>query len=179
MKNLSYRNGLRWLSLTLLAICIYQTSAGAQVSQSGPSAPTPTEIASVSLAAPMPTSAEPLPASGFAFVAAAAPSSKPVVHSFWDRENRILFAAAGATATADFFVTHANLASGGRELNPMTRMFASSTPMLASNFALQTAGVIAVSYLFHKTGHHSLERLTSILNTSASSGAVMFDLAHR
>jgi hypothetical protein len=127
----------------------------------------------------MPTNAEPSPAAGFAFVAAATPSSKPVVHSFWDRENRVLFAAAGATATADFFATHANLASGGRELNPMTRLFAGSTPMLASNFALQTAGVIGVSYLFHRTGHHNLERLTSILNTSASSGAVMFDLAHR
>ena len=101
------------------------------------------------------------------------------MHSFWDRENRVLFAANGATATADFFVTHANLASGGRELNPVTRLFAGSTPMLASNFALQTAGVIGVSYLFHKTGHHRLERLTSILNASVSSGAVIFDLTHR
>lgn len=101
------------------------------------------------------------------------------MHSFWDRENRFLFAANGAAATADFFVTHANLASGGRELNPVTKVFAGSTPMLASNFALQTAGVVGVSYLFHKTGHHKLERLTSLLNASASGGAVMYDLTHR
>src|ERR1700685_3476771 len=41
-------------------------------------------------------------------------------HHFWDRENSVLFAAVGASATADFFVTRANLASGGRELNPVT-----------------------------------------------------------
>lgn len=179
MKNASYRNGLCRLGLTLLAVCTYQTSVAAQVSQAGPSAPSPVETASVSLAAPMPTSAEPLPVGGFALVAAITPSRGPVVHSFWDRENCILFAATGAMATADFFVTHANLASGGQELNPMTRLFTGSTPMLASNFALQTAGVIGVSYLFHKTGHHKLERLTSILNTSASSGAVLFDLTQR
>ena len=179
MQNVSYRNRLRWLSLTLLAVCIYQTSAVAQVGQSGPNHMAPVEIASLSPPAPMPTSAEPLPAGGFAFVAAATPSKKPILHSFWDRENCALFAATGATATADFFVTHANLASGGRELNPTTRLFTGSTPMLASNFALQTAGVIGVSYLFHKTGHHKLERLTSILNTSASSGAVIFDLTRR
>ena len=179
MENLSYRNRLRWLSLTLLAICSHQTSAAAQVSQSGPSAPVPVEIASLSLPAPMPTSADPLPGGGFAFVPVATPPRKPLLHSFWDRENRALFAATGATAAADFFVTHANLASGGRELNPMTRLFTGSTPMLASNFALETAGVIGVSYLFHKTGHHHLERLTSILNTSASSGAMIFDLTRR
>lgn len=179
MKNVSYRNQLHWLSLTLLAVCTYPTSAAAQVSQSGPNPLAPVEIASVSPEAPMPTSAEPLPGGGFAFVPVATPSRKPLLHSFWDRENRALFAATGATAAADFFVTHANLASGGRELNPMTRLFTGSTPMLASNFALETAGVIGVSYLFHKTGHHHLERLTSILNASASSGAVIFDLTRR
>src|SRR5579872_610989 len=179
MDTFSSRNRLRWLGLALLAVCTYQTFAVAQVSQSGPSAPDRVEMASVAPPAPMPTSAELSPAGGFAFVAAATPSSKPFVHSFWDRENRVLFAATGTMATADFYVTHANLASGGRELNPMTRLFAGSTPMLASNFALETAGVIGVSYLFHRTGHHHLERLTSILNTSASSGAVMYDLTHR
>jgi len=100
-------------------------------------------------------------------------------HRFWDRENRILFAATGIAATGDFFVTRANLASGGRELNPVTRMFTGSTPALASNFALQTAGVVSVSYLFHKTGHHRLERLTSVVSVAASSGAVAYGLTHR
>jgi len=109
-------------------------------------------------------------------------SSRPVgpeQHRFWDRENTLLFTATGAMATADFFVTRANLASGGRELNPFTRPFASSTPLLAANFAMETAGVIGVSYLFHKMGHHKLERVTSFVNIGGSAAAVAYDLAHR
>lgn len=100
-------------------------------------------------------------------------------HRFWDRENAILFTAVGAAATADFFTTHANLASGGRELNPVTRIFAGSTPTLAANFALEAASVIGISYVWHKTGHHKLERLTSFLDIGGSAGAVTYDLTHR
>lgn len=103
--------------------------------------------------------------------------SKP--HRFWDRENAVLFSAVGTMAAADFYVTHANLASGGKELNPITRVFARSTPGLAANFALETGGVISLSYLFHKTGHHRLERVTSLLSISSSSAAVAYDLTHR
>jgi hypothetical protein len=98
---------------------------------------------------------------------------------FWDRENTILFSAVGAAATADFFTTRANLASGGRELNPIARVFAGSTPTLAANFALETAGVIGISYMWHKTGHHKLERLTSFLDIGGSAGAVAYGLTHR
>jgi hypothetical protein len=100
-------------------------------------------------------------------------------HHFWDRNNTILFTAVGASATADFFVTRANLSSGGRELNPMTRIFAGSTTGLAMNFVGETAGTIGLSYVFHKTGHHKLERLTSFVDASMSMGAVGFGLAHR
>jgi len=100
-------------------------------------------------------------------------------HRFWDRENTVLFAAVAATATADFFTTRANLASGGEELNPVTRMFAGSTPGLAANFGLETAGVIGISYMFHKTGHHKLERLTSFVDIGSSIGAVGYGLTHR
>jgi hypothetical protein len=100
-------------------------------------------------------------------------------HRFWDRDNRILFAAVGAASTADFFVTRANLASGGRELNPVANMFSGSTAGLAVNFAGETIGSIGVSYLFHKTGHHKLERITSFVNIGASAGAVGWGLSHR
>jgi hypothetical protein len=104
---------------------------------------------------------------------------RATTHRFWDRENAILFTAVAASATADFFATHANLANGGRELNPVTRMFTGSTPALAANFALETAGVIGISYMFHKTGHHRLERLTSFVDATSSVGAVSYDLTHR
>lgn len=112
-------------------------------------------------------------------VAVSAPETIRPQHPFWDRENSILFAATGAAATADFFVTHMNLSGGGRELNPLVRPFAGSTVGLATNFAVETAGVISVSYFFHRTGHHRLERLTSVVNVSSSTFAVAYGITHR
>ena len=100
-------------------------------------------------------------------------------HRFWDRENSVLFAAAAAFNTADFVVTRNNLRNGGRELNPVTRVFSGSTGGLAVNFAGETAGVAGLSYFFHKTGHHKLERIVYMVNISSSAAAVTFDLAHR
>jgi hypothetical protein len=100
-------------------------------------------------------------------------------HKFWDRENSILFATNAAFSAADFVVTRDNLRSGGQELNPVTRLFSGSTPGLAMNFASETAGVVGVSYFLHKTGHHKLERVVSMLNIGSSAAAVSFDLAHR
>lgn len=102
-----------------------------------------------------------------------------VEHKFWDKENRALFLTAAALNGADFAVTRANLQSGGQELNPIVRIFGRSTAALALNFAGETAGVVSLSYFFHKTGHHRLERAVSVVNISASVGAVSFGLTHR
>ncbi len=107
------------------------------------------------------------------------PSVAPVPHKFWDRENEILFAATAAMNVADFTATRANLQNGGTELNPVVRMLGRSTPALALNFAGETAGVIGVTYFLHKTGHHKLERITSVVNLSASSLAVGYGFSHR
>jgi hypothetical protein len=140
---------------------------------------------------PMPSAPEdatfvgslPLPTSPGSMVVASAPMvARPTefaAHPFWDRENRALFTAVGALATADFCTTRANLASGGRELNPVTRVFSGSTPGLATNFPLETASTIGISYMFHKTGHHKLERMTSFVNIATSADAVAYGLTHR
>jgi len=108
----------------------------------------------------------------------AALSQKPE-HKFWDRENKFLFAAVAVSSAADFAVTRSNLQSGGRELNPVARVFAGSTAGLATNFAGETAGIIGLNYVLHKTGHHKLERMTSLVNISASGFAVGYGLHHR
>lgn len=100
-------------------------------------------------------------------------------HRFWDRENSLLFATSAAFSAADFVATRDNLRGGGQELNPVTRVFSGSTAGLAVNFAGETAGVVALSYFFHKTGHHKLERAVSMVNIGSSAAAVAFDLAHR
>lgn len=100
-------------------------------------------------------------------------------HRFWDTENRVLLLSAGVMNGADFAVTRANLQNGGHELNPIVRLFGSSTPGLAANFAGETASIVSMSYFFHKTGHHKLERAVSIVNIGCSAGAVTYGLTHR
>jgi len=109
----------------------------------------------------------------------AKPSMVAEQHKFWDKTNFALFAADAAFNTADFVVTRANLQSGGRELNPVVRIFGRSAPGLAINFGGETAGVVGLSYFLHKRGHHKLERAVSIVNMAASAGAVTYGLAHR
>jgi len=111
-------------------------------------------------------------------VVATAPRAE-VAHRFWDAPNYALFAATAALSAADFAVTRSNLQHGGQELNPMVRVFGRSSAGLAVNFAGETAGVVGLSYLFHKTGHHRLERMVSVVSIGASSGAVGYGLANR
>ncbi|SRR5258708_1119558 len=124
-----------------------------------------------------------MPATGIIIEAPAAVHVAPFEggdrHRFWDNKNRVLFVAVAALNTADFAVTRSNLQSGGTELNPLTRPFSGSTAGLAANFAGETAGVIALSYFFHKTGHHKLERIASFVSMGESGVAVSYGLTHR
>src|SRR5579864_9607975 len=135
--------------------------------------PSVAQQVSFSLLPPSPKSIEPAP-----FVKSSEPVTLPEApsHRFWDRENSILFATNAALCTADFVVTRNNLRNGGQELNPFTRVFAGGTAALAANFAGQAVGVVGVSYLFHKTGHHKLERAVSLVNIGSSAAAVTFDV---
>lgn len=168
--------------LTLPALVAAQDPFSSR--QAGP-APAADVLASAELpAAPhiaaVPAAHQPLTASMFAIHPVEAPSDRRgQTHRFWDRENSTLFVVSAGWATGDFFVTRSNLAAGGRELNPVARLFAGSNAGLAANFALETGGVVGISYLFHKTRHHKLERATSLVNISASAGAVAYGLAHR
>jgi len=107
------------------------------------------------------------------------PSSMGDEHKFWDRQNRALFLAAAALNGADFFVTRANLQSGGHEQNPLVRVFGRSTAGLAANFIGETASVVSISYFLHKTGHHKLERAVSMVNIGTSAAAVSYSVTHR
>jgi hypothetical protein len=128
---------------------------------------------------PLPDAPMPFPVieHGATFVSLPQPATSE--HKFWDRENKVLFFTAAALNGADFAVTRSNLQRGGRELNPVVRILGRSTPGLAVNFVGETAGVLSVSYFFHKTGHHKLERWVSFVNISSSAAAVSYGLAHR
>ena len=127
---------------------------------------------------PLPDEPMPVPVIEHASAFISPPQPMTTEHKFWDRENKVLFFAAAALNGADFAITRSNLQGGGRELNPVVRMFGRSTAGLAVNFAGETVGVISVSFFFHKTGHHKLERWVSIVNIGPSAVAVGYGLAH-
>jgi len=106
------------------------------------------------------------------------PAMEPT-HPFWDKQNKLLFAGVVASNCADFAVTYSNLQHGGTELNPLVRVFGRSFGGLAANFSGESAGTVALSYLFHKTGHHKMERYVSMVNIGTSTGAVAYGLKHR
>lgn len=106
------------------------------------------------------------------------PSGLVEEHRFWDKQNCALFVSAAALNGADFAVTRSNLQSGGQELNPVVRIFGRSSAGLAVNFAGETAGVVSISYLLHKAGHHKLERIVSMANIGSSAAAASYSLTH-
>jgi|HubBroStandDraft_5_1064220.scaffolds.fasta_scaffold109694_2 hypothetical protein len=156
--------GLKFGAVTLLVFLAGAAAAQSQEVSMALLQPAPMPIAAAPMAKSLPSTPRPQAA---------------VEHKFWDKENTALFATVAAFSAADFVVTHDNLSHGGRELNPLTRPFTGSTAALAANFAGETAGVIGVSYFFHKTGHHKLERLAPIVNFGMSAFAVSYGMAHR
>ena len=93
-------------------------------------------------------------------------------HPFWDRENDLLFAAVGASRTLDYFST-LNFRRRGRNEALLTNDIVDNHGAFASIEAAATVASIGVSYLFHRSHHHRLERWTSIVHASlATSGAV-------
>jgi hypothetical protein len=104
----------------------------------------------------------------------------PSRHKFWDRTNRTLFAMHVGLEAVDMGITHRNLSRGGRELNPMGKALCESgTPGQVVFFAGRTAGVAGISYFFHKTGHHKLERAFLMLANADSAYGVTYSFAHR
>src|ERR1700733_7667146 len=99
---------------------------------------------------------------------------------FWDRANKALFASHAVLEALDFGITHHNLSDGGRELDPEAKALCESgTPGQLVFFGGRMAGVIAVSYLLHRTGHHKLERAFPIYASGDSAYGVAYSFAHR
>jgi hypothetical protein len=101
-------------------------------------------------------------------------------HRFWDAANQILFASHAGLEAVDFGITRHNLSNGGRELDPMAKTLCESgTAGQLVFFGGRAAGVVAVSYLLHRTGHHKLERGFPIYASGDSAYGVAYSFAHR
>jgi|SRR5271170_4893263 len=93
-------------------------------------------------------------------------------HRFWDKENDWLFAGVGASRTLDYFST-LNMRSRGRQEIFLTNDIVDNHAAFAMIEASATGASIGASYLFHRYGHHKLERWTSIAHIGlTTTGAV-------
>lgn len=101
-------------------------------------------------------------------------------HKFWDKPNIMLFALDSTAKTADFVATHHNLSHGGVEFNPLARPLCNKGTAGQSVFFFgQSAAAIGVSYLLHKSGHHRLERMFTLVNIVDSTYGATYSFAHR
>lgn len=90
-------------------------------------------------------------------------------HRFWDRTNDLWFAAVGAGRALDYAST-LNLRRRGDDEIFLTNSIVDNHPLFGGIEAAATAASIGVSYLFHRTGHHRLERWTSIVHFGVATG---------
>jgi hypothetical protein len=90
-------------------------------------------------------------------------------HRFWDRTNDLWFAAVGAGRALDYAST-LNLRRRGVDEVFLTNSIVDNHPLFGGIEAAATAASIGVSYLFHRAGHHRLERWTSIVHFGVATG---------
>jgi hypothetical protein len=90
-------------------------------------------------------------------------------HRFWDRTNDMWFAGVGAARALDYAST-LNLRRRGLDEIFLTNSIVDNHPLFGGIEAAATAASIGASYLFHRTGHHRLERWTSIVHFSVAMG---------
>ncbi|HYL86655.1 MAG TPA: hypothetical protein VE263_20690 [Candidatus Angelobacter sp.] len=96
----------------------------------------------------------------------------PQEHHFWDKQNGWLFAGIGAARTLDYFST-LNMRRRGRQEILLTNDVVDNHAAFAAIEAAGTSASIGASYLFHRYGHHKLERWTSFIHIGlATTGSV-------
>lgn len=104
------------------------------------------------------------------------PDTAPAIHRFWDRENDWLFAGVGAGRALDYAST-LNLRRRGINEVFLTNSIVDNHPLFIGIEVAATGASIGVSYIFHRTGHHRLERWTSIVHIGVATGGAIRNYA--
>jgi hypothetical protein len=90
-------------------------------------------------------------------------------HPFWDKDNILLFAGVGAGRALDYISTRHFRDRGVNEWL-LTNNIVDNKPLFAGLEVAGVAASIGVSYLFHRSGHHKLERWVSIVHIGVGVG---------
>lgn len=99
-----------------------------------------------------------------------APSRAPQApHRFWDTTNVALFAGTAGARALDYTSTR-HLRNQGINEWLLSNSVVDNKPLFAAIEAGGVGASIAISYLFHRTGHHKLERWASIVHIAVGVG---------
>jgi hypothetical protein len=88
-------------------------------------------------------------------------------HRFWDSTNIWLFAGTGASRALDYSST-LNMRRRGRQEILLSNDVVDNHAAFTTIEVAATGVSIGAAYIFHRTGHHKLERWTSIIHISAT-----------
>ncbi len=109
-------------------------------------------------------------------IAPPAKSEKRAVHKFWDTENILLFAGVGAARGLDYAST-LNIRRRGINEALLNNETVDNHAAFAAIEGATTAASIGLSYIFHVTGHHRLERWTSEVHIGVTVGGAVRNYA--
>jgi hypothetical protein len=102
------------------------------------------------------------------------PVAPPPQHRFWDRENILLFSGVAVFRGLDYASTRNFMARGRTEI-----LIPDDVVNNSAGFAgLEAAGAatsVGISYIFHRTGHHKMERWLSIGHISVTGFGVVWN----
>ena len=95
------------------------------------------------------------------------PAAPAPQHRFWDRTNILLFSGIAVFRGLDYASTR-NMQARGREEILLPDDVVNNSAGFAGLEAAGTAASVGISYIFHRTGHHKLERWMSIGHISVT-----------
>jgi hypothetical protein len=96
----------------------------------------------------------------------------PPPHRFFDRENLLLFGAVAGGRGLDYAST-LNLRHRGINEALLTNGIVDNHALFAVIEVAATGASVGVSYIFHRTGHHRLERWTSAIHAGIAVGGAI------
>jgi hypothetical protein len=97
------------------------------------------------------------------------PPKEESTHRFWDATNAGLFAGVGGARALDY-ASSRNFRSRGVNEILLNNSIVDNRPLFAGIEAAGVAASIGVAYLFHRSGHHKMERWVSIVHISVGVG---------
>src|SRR5712692_4851224 len=95
------------------------------------------------------------------------PDTPAPQHRFWDRTNILLFSGVAVFRGLDYASTR-NFQARGRDEILLPDDVTNNSAGFASLEAAGAATSVGISYIFHRTGHHKLERWLSIGHISVT-----------